>query len=594
MQVLTPDWSCEPAVRRRPEGKVLPVKEDAINEGCLMMKRKYLVPMYPSKVGVLRRTETLPSYIRQAMTENEMAEMGRIGEDLDDRAGDRSDVQRRLEVGGLGTKADECARCLELETMRPLPVLDVIWWCAAEKTRLRTRAEEAARQNRIPLPLPPCCDNPACRVCLRRSMLSTTSATSPAHVELYTVYSGWVRRTGKLAIEDAAAILKTYTNQTHDALPDTFAKVDAGNKKVLHFEEFCALCDDLGATNAIVQKRAKAYHSATTTTLETVTKQKKSDDDVIFTDEEISKYRHHYGAFDTSGDGLLDMDELRIALSELGHKNISDRWLAKMVCALPNRRSSRRSRQSLDDVGEETVIDFPQFLALMRQFKKAATEQTTVIEKSAVGPGALFAEARDLLRAEQKGVELPDGINQLRLKSNDVIELIILGTPTLKGTPYATSVLRLHIKASPEYPLRPPVAFFTRRLFHLNFSISLDGTTSIASALKHRWNASWNLTTLMTEVLRLLKEPDPSLLPKNLDRGTKYDPRRKNPKQLLVTPIGYDLRARRITDDVVADLAHLFNDNRDRYNDIAEAYADEFLEPYSLGAIDEQTGRLMD
>ncbi|CAB1099448.1 unnamed protein product [Ectocarpus sp. CCAP 1310/34] len=56
------------------------------------------------------------------------------------------------------------------------------------------------------------------------------------------------------------------------------------------------------------------------------------------------------------------------------------------------------------------------------------------------------------------------------------------------------------------------------KVFHLNFSVLLDGTTAVRSVLD-QWTAEWNVAKFLREVIRLLRDPDPSLLPDSIRRG---------------------------------------------------------------------------
>ncbi|CAM9568400.1 unnamed protein product, partial [Ectocarpus sp. 13 AM-2016] len=86
------------------------------------------------------------------------------------------------------------------------------------------------------------------------------------------------------------------------------------------------------------------------------------------------------------------------------------------------------------------------------------------------------------------------------------------------GTPYEGCTLTMELVASDGYPFMPPVAKFLNRVFHLNFSVLLDGTTAVRSVL-HQWTAEWNVAKFLREVIRLLRDPDPSLLPDSISRG---------------------------------------------------------------------------
>jgi len=47
-----------------------------------------------------------------------------------------------------------------------------------------------------------------------------------------------------------------------------------------------------------------------------------------------------------------------------------------------------------------------------------------------------------------------------------------------------------------DYPFAAPRACFTHRVLHVNFSIGLDGTTTMPQLLRF-WDAEWSLPSLL-------------------------------------------------------------------------------------------------
>ncbi|KAJ8598443.1 hypothetical protein CTAYLR_006866 [Chrysophaeum taylorii] len=475
-------------------------------------------------VGAGRVGLYVPQHVRCALTAVEVETLSNAGEELSRRS-----LEGLMESLGMPDRVDECAAAVG----HGASAVDVAAWISRD--RLQNDRTPAPA-----LPLPPCCENLAC--------FASPNAPPPdssSNRELYTLYVGWTRKEGSITATVAFRMLQTCGYQAaYEDVSRVFEEVDVGSKGALAFHEFCALLANLNATDLVLKKRARACATSSEEY-----------------QQDLALFRHHYEAFDLSGDGRLDFDELRAALHELGFDV-----------------SVRRLRQLMADVTNGESINFGEFLRLMRRFDVRRDNLNAIIAKrggGCVGTAALLAHFQALAIP-------PIGVHDLRLadlpRKGPTIEAVILGS-SLRGTPYANALLRLHVQASPGYPLQPPVAFFSRRLFHLNFDIALDGTTHLAQLL-HKWDATWRLKTLLQRVCALLRDPDPNLLPPDLYAGTRYDVTLADPRKALAHPPGYDLRTKKAQNKLTAEVAHLFHKRRAHYDALAKAFADRHLEPF--------------
>ena len=140
------------------------------------------------------------------------------------------------------------------------------------------------------------------------------------------------------------------------------------------------------------------------------------------------------------------------------------------------------------------------------------------------------------------------------------------------NTPYEGRIYRLRVKVNDDYPYAAPKTFFTTRVMHLNMSILLDGTTSMPQVMAY-WDAEWNLRTLLSYVRDLLVEPNLSLLPADYAQGTRHDQEAAGFDHS--NPRGYDLRQKKGSARVLAEVVHLFCDERDQYNMVCRKFASQ-------------------
>lgn len=191
-----------------------------------------------------------------------------------------------------------------------------------------------------------------------------------------------------------------------------------------------------------------------------------------------------------------------------------------------------------------------------------------------IGIDTLLAEARDMLRGNS---QLPPGQTLLIDYTEKKIIATFQGT-ALADTPFAQSVLNLHVRATPGYPIQPPEAWFSKRLLHLNFTLALDGTTHLTQLLK-TWQPTWNLATFLKHTYELLRMPNADLLPPDLPLARIEQIRSIDARQWILSPPGLDLRrVNGASHAFLAELKYLYVHSHAEYDALSRNFAEKYLD----------------
>mmetsp|Transcript_36872 Transcript_36872/g.99192 ORF Transcript_36872/g.99192 Transcript_36872/m.99192 type:complete len:437 (+) Transcript_36872:462-1772(+) len=362
---------------------------------------------------------------------------------------------------------------------------------------------------------------------------------------------------GEIEMHEVNAILEE-NGLTFDseALDIVFKKFDVDGSGTLDFNEFCEMMADLKAEKAIVEKRSTSYELPASLK-------------VHFTDEEVSEMLVHFGMFDADGGGSIAAEELMQVLQDMGHD------------ATPKQVRDIIKQVDKDQSGE---IEFAEFATMMHKVNTGEIEVGGSLLAQAVMDSAaarrLAQEVTALGKDPIEGVRI-----ELMKREADCAECLIEGP---SGTPYADRLYRLRVKVGDDYPFAPPKAFFSHRVMHVNFSILLDGTTSMPQVLEY-WDAEWDLRTLVQYVKDLLIDPNLSLLPADYAQGTRHDQEAEgfNHSQ----PRGYDLREKRGSARVLAEVVHLFCDEREKYDMVCRQFANLYGEKIPDDYFDDEHGK---
>mmetsp|Transcript_16136 Transcript_16136/g.20893 ORF Transcript_16136/g.20893 Transcript_16136/m.20893 type:complete len:523 (+) Transcript_16136:600-2168(+) len=319
-----------------------------------------------------------------------------------------------------------------------------------------------------------------------------------------------------------------------DELEVIFHKFDVDKSGTLDFTEFTEMMSDLNAEKAIVEKRGANYELPPSLAEH-------------FTSEQMAELKVHFGMFDADGGGSIAASELKAVLDDLG-LNPTDEQVREVIVEVDRDRS-----------GEIEFVEFAELMHKVNTGDIALGVLAQVVLDSAAGQ-RLSKEVAELLEAKQiqeakydeeeereelkqskKGnkegedeeedgdEEKEDEINPLYVNGLISIDIdkkeatkchVLLEGPD--DTPYENRALSIEIKVGDDYPFAPPFVKFTHRLLHVNFSMSLDGTTSMPQLLQY-WDAEWDLAKLLNYIMELLVEPNLSLLPSDYADGTRHD-----------------------------------------------------------------------
>ena len=299
----------------------------------------------------------------------------------------------------------------------------------------------------------------------------------------------------------------------------------------------------------------------------------------ILDDETVASLTVAFGQFDTSGDGLLDLDEFSTAMRNLGHDLTDDEFKSVLGQVDKNRNFE---------------IDFGEFCQLMGKCEDGQFNVgTSVLQgafKGSLGLEKIKKQVDELVReaTDQHGRKLgyknlPHGVSDLTLhatKPFPSLEATFLGE-ILVGTPYEGRLLRLRISGDHCYPVAPPRVAFTRRVIHLNFDVAPSGETFV-SQLLNTWSGVCDVKWLLDRIVQLLREPEPDLVPaaarpenalardgdEDGDGGIDDEAGARGTQ-----PLGNDLRVKRQADRLAAELFRLHRDRPRRYKALARQHA---------------------
>ena len=73
-----------------------------------------------------------------------------------------------------------------------------------------------------------------------------------------------------------------------------------------------------------------------------------------------------------------------------------------------------------------------------------------------------------------------------------------------------------------DYPHEAPQIRFMTRIFHLNFILLLNGSTSIKACILSKWNPDWNIRHVLEIIMNLMRYPDPDRMEPTSDTKTVH------------------------------------------------------------------------
>ncbi|KEG09217.1 ubiquitin-conjugating enzyme E2 [Trypanosoma grayi] len=92
-------------------------------------------------------------------------------------------------------------------------------------------------------------------------------------------------------------------------------------------------------------------------------------------------------------------------------------------------------------------------------------------------------------------------------------EAVLRGPP---GTPFEGGKYRVLLNVPQDYPMVPPAANFTTKVFHPN--VDFETGAVCLDILKSRWSPAWTLNSVGHAIQSLLADPEPNS-PYNCDAG---------------------------------------------------------------------------
>jgi Ca2+-binding EF-hand superfamily protein/ubiquitin-protein ligase len=597
--VALKDWAPTTAVVRRPAEQTpkwdayhqndFPPKPDeeegTVHVRPLFRSHRVAVQRRAAQVGCVGMAHNdplyLPAHTAAAIDAPTLQKLRTAGRDLKRGICERRHVTTLMECAFenpivASAKARYCREDLGCTKMQHSTYPKVCEWIARERIKqLRTSKRPFGDVGRRFIPLPACCDNPACNVCSAALSPQQVNALTPELRQMYAVWKGLVghNQAGVTLAGTTECLEQHGLPMPLEEVEEVFQRYDVDGGGFLDFDEFCGMLDDLRVGDKIVKKRVTKYILSD--------KLKASLD---LDEETIASLTIAFGQFDTSGDGLLDLDEFSTAMRNLGHDLTDDEFKSVLGQVDKNRNFE---------------IDFGEFCQLMGKCEDGQFNVgTSVLQgafKGSLGLEKIKAQVDELVReaTDQHGRKLgyknlPHGVSDLTLhatKPFPSLEATFLGE-ILVGTPYEGRLLRLRISGDHCYPVSPPRVAFTRRVIHLNFDVAPSGETFV-SQLLNTWSGVCDVKWLLDRIVQLLREPEPDLVPaaarpenalardgdEDGDGGIDDEAGARGTQ-----PLGNDLRVKRQADRLAAELFRLHRDRPRRYKALARQHALRDLE----------------
>lgn len=366
----------------------------------------------------------------------------------------------------------------------------VLSWCCvvtaiAQARERKTRAIGTRRKIDDRIPLPPCCDRQCCAPQMDRPSAAVNVCEDGSKLEESVLKSIFARyeSAGTISYESMRRVLREH-GVNEENLGSLFDAYDVDKSGGVDFSEFKALLSDLKADKALVKKRQDIY--ALPPELK-----------ACFTPQELEGHMLLFSSFDDSGDGQIDEGELTSLLRSYGQD--------------PTPEKVRKCIQDIDEDNSGTV-SFAEFVELFRRIQRGEVE----VDNSAFAQAVVRSDTANRLRREMIDLEespVPYCSSYTITAVNPPTCKILVEGPS--NSPYELAKYTLVIEASESYPFERPAVYFTDRIYHLNFMLQLNGTTTIPQIM-NTWTAAWDVRKLLEAVVSVLETPRLSLLPQEL------------------------------------------------------------------------------
>jgi Ca2+-binding EF-hand superfamily protein len=339
--VALKDWAPTTAVVRRPAEKPQPwdayhqnnfppkpdEEEGTVHVRPLFRSHKVAIQRRAAQVGCVGMTHNdplyLPAHTAAAIDAPTLEKLRKAGSELKRGICERKHVTLLMECAFANpivasAKARYCREDLGVTKMQHCTYPKVCEWIARERIKqVRTSKRPFGDVGRRFIPLPACCDNPACNVCSAALSPQQVNALTPELRQMYAVWKGLVgHNQAGVTLPGTTECLEQHgLPMPLEEVEEVFQRYDADGGGFLDFDEFCGMLDDLRVGDKIVKKRVTKYVLSD--------KLKASLD---LDEETIASLTVAFGQFDTSGDGLLDLDEFSTAMRNLGHDLTDDEF----------------------------------------------------------------------------------------------------------------------------------------------------------------------------------------------------------------------------------------------------------------------------
>ncbi|KDO31633.1 hypothetical protein SPRG_03553 [Saprolegnia parasitica CBS 223.65] len=207
-----------------------------------------------------------------------------------------------------------------------------------------------------------------------------------------------------------------------------------------------------------------------------------------FSTHELAEFLDQFKAFDTSGDGGIDVNELSTMMASM-NVHMERTELLQLIAAVDENNSGQ--------------IEFTEFVRMMSNLRRGKANK--------LGRFMQLAKQAFEIRREFTATvttPIPGCVIEPFPKDMRQWHVHIAGPET---SPYAGGRFTFHFEFGHEYPYEAPSVRLLTRVYHLNFIVLVDGSAS-AECLTQLWNPDWRSRDLIERIQALLLAPDPALM----------------------------------------------------------------------------------
>jgi ubiquitin-conjugating enzyme E2 N len=231
-----------------------------------------------------------------------------------------------------------------------------------------------------------------------------------------------------------------------------------------------------------LQKKKKEVYSLNKPTYKVPVKFKQQ-----FHLKEIEAMKAQFEAFDASGDGSIDADELGQIFEALGQHADAD-TIEEMIREV--------------DVNNSRAIEFDEFVTLLANMRHGQGSKLGRAMIEGNHDARIAGELNEINGRPVKYIML----SNVKVEPHEDRQWAVeIDGP--ENSPYEGGIFHIEIKFPETYPYEPPVMHFKTRIYHINFPQMVLGHCSCRQVL-HAWDPSFRIRSTLELMSALMEKPD--------------------------------------------------------------------------------------